>query len=297
VIPTSAARTLAVTGAGGFIGEATVKEAIRRGHDVVAVVRPGSSNQPAGGTTVAADVLERDRLATAFAGCDAVVHLAAVTSSAGRSSESFKVNVAGSHSVAWAARAAGVRTFIYLASQAANEGPYATTKRKAEAAIRAAEIEPVVLRSSLVYGPGDRGLFARIVKFVRVLPVVPLIGDGRYPMRPIHVDDVAAAIIGAVEHGDPGVSFDLSGGSEILFRDLLVAIGETIGRRPRLLRVPRAPVFAASVLATRVWAGFPISPDMIRGLTNPVVLDGSAAERALGFHARTLEDGLRDALT
>lgn len=297
MIPTSAAHTLAVTGAGGFVGEAVVNEAIRRGHDVVAVVRPGSSNQPAGGTIVVADVLEHDRLVTAFAGCDAVVHLAAITSSAGRSRESFKVNVAGSHSVAAAARTAGVRTFIYLASQAANEGAYATTKRKAEAAIRAAGVEPVVLRPSLVYGPGDRGLFARIVKFVRVLPVVPLIGDGLYPMRPIHVEDVAAAIIGAVEHGETGVSYDLSGGSEILFRDLLVAIGEAIGRPPRLLRVPRAPVFAASVLATRVWAGFPVSPDMIRGLTNPVVLDGSAAEQALGFRARPIEEGLREALT
>lgn len=295
-MPVSSTRTVALTGAGGFIGQATVKEAERRGLELVAVVRPGSPSHPTARVVVEADILDRAALTAAFAGCDAVVHLAAITSSAGRSSESFRVNVAGSHSVAAAAQAAGVRTFIYLASQAANEGAYATTKRKAEAAIRAAGIEPIVLRPSLVYGPGDHGLFARIVKFVRVLPVVPLIGDGRYPMRPIHVDDVAAAIMGAIEHGEARVSYDLSGGSEILFRDLLVAIGEAIGRPPRLLRVPRAPVFAASVLATRVWASFPVSPDMIRGLTNPVVLDGSAAERSLGFHARTLEVGLRDAL-
>jgi nucleoside-diphosphate-sugar epimerase len=113
-------------------------------------------------------------------------------------------------------------------------------------------------------------------------------------MRPIHVDDVAAAIIGAIDHGAPGSSYDLSGGSEILFHDLLVAIGEAIGGRPRLLRVPPAAVFAGSVLATRLWAGFPVSPDMIRGLTNPVVLDGHAAECALGFRSRPIEEGLRD---
>jgi NADH dehydrogenase len=244
--------------------------------------------------TVEVDVLNVKELTAAFAGCGAVVHLAAVTSSSGRSGDSFKVNVAGSHAVALAARAAGVDKLIYLGSQATNEGAYSTTKRKAVAAIRMAGIEPILLRPSLVYGPGDRGLFARIVKFVRVLPVVPLIGDGRYPMRPIHVDDVAAAIIGAIEHGIPGSSYDLSGGSEILFRDLLVAIGQAIGRRPRLLNVPPAPVFAGSVLATRLWERFPISPDMIRGLTNPVILDGRASERALGFRARPIEDGLRD---
>lgn len=287
---------IAVTGAGGFIGRATVSEATRRGFDVVAIVRPGSSHRPSHGTTVEADLLNHEALSTVFAGCTAVVHLAAVTSSAGRSGESFRVNVAGSHSVASAALAAGIKTFIYLGSQAANEGTYATTKRKAEAAVKAAGIDPIVLRPSLVYGPGDRGLFARIVRFVRVLPIVPLIGDGRYPMRPIHVDDVAAAIIGAIEHAVAGASYDLSGGSEILFRDLLGAIGEAIGRRPRFLPVPRGPTFVASVAATRLWKGFPVSPDMIRGLTNPVVLDGGPAERVLGFRARPIEEGLRQAL-
>jgi len=296
MMPTSAARTVAVTGAGGFIGEATVKEAIRRDLNVVAIVRPGSPHRPAQGTIVEADVLDVTELTAVLAGCAAVVHLAAVTSSAGRSGDSFKVNVAGSHAVASAARAAGVSTFIYLGSQASNVGDYAATKRKAEAAIRAAGVEPVILRPSLVYGPGDQGLFARIVKFVRVLPVVPLIGDGRYPMRPIHVDDVAAAIIGAIEHGAPGSSYDLSGGSEILFHDLLVLICEAIGRRPRLLRLPPAPVFVGSVLAARLWTAFPVSPDMILGLTNPVVLDGRAAECALGFRARPIEEGLRDVL-
>jgi nucleoside-diphosphate-sugar epimerase len=287
---------IAVTGAGGFIGRATVGEATRRGFDVVAIVRPGSSHRPPHGTIVEADLLNREALSTAFAGCTAVVHLAAVTSSAGRSGESFRVNVAGSHSVASAAREAGVSKVVYLGSQASNEGAYATTKLKAEAAIRAAGVEPIVLRPSLVYGPGEHGLFARIVKLVRSLPVVPLLGGGRYPMRPIHVDDVAAAILGAVERAGAGTSYDLSGGSEILFRDLLVAIGEAVGRRPRFIPVPLGPTFAASVVAARLWRGFPVSPDMIRGLTNPVVLDGGPAERALGFRARPIEDGLRQAL-
>lgn len=287
---------LAVTGAGGFIGRSTVWEGIRRGFGVVAIIRPGSSHRPTQGTVVEADVLDRQRLAMAFEGCGAVIHLAAVTSSAGRPNDSYRVNVAGSHSVAVAAREAGITRFVYLASQAANEGTYAITKRKGEAAIRATGIQPIVLRPSLVYGPGDQGIFARIVKFVRILPIVPLIGDGRYPMRPIHVEDVAAAIFGAVELGIAGTVYDICGGSEILFRDLLVAIGREVGRQPSFVRIPRGPISAASKLATRIFADFPVTPDMIRGLTSPVVLEGGPAERALGFRARSLEEGLRSAL-
>ncbi len=287
---------IGVTGAGGFIGRATVSEATRRGFDVVGIVRPGSSHRPAHGTLVEADLLDREALRVAFAGCTAVVHLAGVSSSAGRSQESFRVNVAGSHTVASVARAAGAGTFIYLGSQASNEGDYAVTKRKAQSAIRAAGVEPVILRPSLVYGPGEQGLFARIVRFVRVLPVVPIIGGGRYPLRPIHVDDVATAILGAIQHGAAGTTYDLSGGSEILFRDFLVAIGDTIGRRPRFVQVPPGPTFVVSVVATHLWRGFPVSPDMILGLTNPVVLDGGPAERVLGFRARPIEEGLRQVL-
>ncbi len=287
---------IALTGAGGFIGRTTVSEALRRGLDVVAVIRPGSPHRPSKGVVVEADVLDRSALERAFAGCTAVVHLAALTSIAECPKDSFKVNVAGSHSVASAAREAGVDTFVYLGSQASNEGDYAVTKRKAEAAIRAAGVEPIIVRPALVYGKGDRGLFARIVKLVRSFPVVPLIGGGRYPMRPIHVDDVAAAILGAVRRGKAGVSYELSGGSEILFRDLLVAIGKVIGRRLRFVPLPPGPTLVACVVATRLWKGFPVSPDMIRGLTNPVVIDGGIAECALGFRARAIEDGLRDAL-
>jgi NADH dehydrogenase len=245
---------------------------------------------------VEADVLDRAVLERAFAGAVAVVHLAALTSSAGRREDSFKVNVAGSHCVASAARAAGVGKFIFLGSQAYNVGEYATTKRKAEAAIRTAGVEPIILRPSLVYGRGEHGLFARIVELVELLPVVPLIGGGRYSMRPIYVDDVAAAILGAVQHGVAGASYDLSGGTEVLFRDFLVAIGKVLGHRLRFIHVPPAPILVASTVATRLWKGFPVSPDMILGLTNPLVLDGGAAERALGFRARPLEEGLKEAL-
>jgi len=121
---------------------------------------------------VEADVLDRQALEQVFAGCDAIVHMAAITSSVGRPNDSFRVSVAGTHAVAATAREAGIKTLIYVGTQAANEGIYATTKWKAEAAIKAAGIKPIVLRPSLVYGPGDQGLFARIVEFVRDGPLL-----------------------------------------------------------------------------------------------------------------------------
>jgi NADH dehydrogenase len=294
VIASLARPQVTVTGAAGFIGQATVQEAIRRGYDVVAVVRPCSSRRPPAGRVVEADILDMVTLDRAFAGSRAVIHLAAVTSSSGRHGNSFRVNVVGSHAVASVARRAGVEQFIYVGSQANNPGAYAVTKRKAEAAIKAAGVQAIVVRPSLVYGPGDHGLFGQIVRFVRSLPIVPLIDGGRAPMRPIHVDDVAAAIMGAVECGVPGTTYDISGETEILFRDLLLAIGIALGRRPHFVSLPRTPVFAASLLATRLWSGFPVTPDMIQGLMNPVVRDGRPAEQALAFRARPLDEGLRE---
>src|ERR1700704_1471781 len=71
-------RSVAVTGATGFIGQHVTADLIERGVDVRAVVRPESTHRVTGGATVVRAPLESDALREAFAGVDAVVHLAGV---------------------------------------------------------------------------------------------------------------------------------------------------------------------------------------------------------------------------
>jgi nucleoside-diphosphate-sugar epimerase len=97
-------RTVALTGATGFIGRNLAAHFIARGDAVRAVVRPESRRPPPPGAAVVRSALAPDALCAAFAGADLVVHLAGLVSAV-RDDEFTPVNVEGTRAVALAARA------------------------------------------------------------------------------------------------------------------------------------------------------------------------------------------------
>src|SRR5437773_2743613 len=184
------ARRVAVTGATGFIGRHLVADLVNRGVDVRAIVRPRSAHAaPRGAAIVQAD-LDAAALSAAFAGVDAVVHLAAVVATT-REHEYVTVNVGGTRAVAAAALAAGAR-LIYVSSLAAAGSappgaprreedppqpltPYGHSKLEGERHLAAIEgLRYTILRPSVVYGPGDRALLP-LFRFAR-RGLLPLVG-------------------------------------------------------------------------------------------------------------------------
>ena len=100
-------RTVAVTGATGFIGRHLTADLTRRGVEVRAIVRPGSPSADPSGATIVRAPLETEALGAAFAGADAVVHLAGVVSAVDDATYAA-VNAEGTRAVAAAANAAGL---------------------------------------------------------------------------------------------------------------------------------------------------------------------------------------------
>src|SRR5258708_5854310 len=96
-------RRVAVTRATGFIGRHLTAQLVARGVDVRAIVRPRSPNQAPPGATLVQAPLETSALTEAFAGLDAVVHLAGVVSTV-HEQEYVDVNSAGTRAVGAAAR-------------------------------------------------------------------------------------------------------------------------------------------------------------------------------------------------
>ncbi|MEM6288747.1 MAG: NAD-dependent epimerase/dehydratase family protein, partial [Bacteroidota bacterium] len=107
---------VALTGAAGFIGGHLAGALAERGHGVRAVIRPGHDDVPLlrlGAEVSCADVRDADALATAFAGCDAVVHLAALTTRRRAAPADYEaVNVGGTRAVAGAASRVGAAHLV-----------------------------------------------------------------------------------------------------------------------------------------------------------------------------------------
>src|SRR5262245_60284110 len=288
-----------VTGASGLVGRRLVARLLAAGVTVTAFVRAaGRLDAPAGDALSVAvgDVTDPDSIARALAGCDVVVHLAnasGVTDVA----RVHAVNVGGTDHVLAAARAAGVRRLIFTSTISATRdrlGPYGRTKRLAEERVRASGIPFVILRPSLVYGGDDRGLVGTLVRHLRTLPVMPVIGNGRIQLDPVHLDDLCGVIEASLERDDVlGRTYDVLGPDRVTLDDFLRRLGDILGVRRPLLHLPAR----ASLLLARVLGGLmthpPLTVDNVLGLTSPARVDRESAARDFPIAWTPLDVGLR----
>src|SRR2546426_287049 len=194
---------IAVTGASGFVGRTLVAR-LRGTHDVRALIseRRGAEEElPRAGSGMdlrRVDVRRAATLSGAFEGCEAVVHTVAIPTE--RKQRFAEVNVAGVANVIAEARRAGVRRLVHMSALGADPSspyPYLRSKGEGQAFVVGSGIPYVVLRSSLLFGEGD-DFFPRLA-FSLVFPVVPVPGDGRSRFQPVHVDDLAQALVAALE--------------------------------------------------------------------------------------------------
>ena len=243
-----------VFGGSGFLGRHVVQALARRGYRVrPAVRRPDLAGflQPLGMVGQVMPVQANLRfpwsVAKASEGASALVNLVGILAAKGR--QTFEaVQDAGARAVAEAASAQGARLVQLSAIGAGPEGTTAYQRSKA-AGEKAALSVPgaVVLRPSVMFGPED-DFFNRFAALARMLPVMPLIGEGRTRFQPIFVGDVAEAVARAVEGKvDGGKVYELGGPQALSLRELLsYVMGET-GRHKPFLPLPFA--------AARIQAG------------------------------------------
>jgi NADH dehydrogenase len=234
-----------IFGGDGFVGTQVVQELARRGHRfLVAVRRPDLAGhvRPLGTVgqimPIQANVRNAESVQRAVAGADIVINLVGIGFQRGRQTFSA-VHVAGARNVAAAAKAAGARALIHMSVLGADlNSPSAVASSRAagEAEVFAAIPSAVVIRPSIIFGPGD-GFFNLMGSLARLFPILPLIG-GRTKFQPVYVRDVAAAFAVAAEGGvKPGRIYELGGPEVVTHRQLMQRILAETGRHNPLLPI------------------------------------------------------------
>ena len=287
-----------VTGASGFIGRPLVSLLTARGHSVRGMVRRAAEAQEISGIEIeVGDVRDAGAVDRATRGMDAVVHLAAATGVA-RASVAREVNVQGTRGILDALRVNGGRRVVFISSISASRermGPYGQTKREAETQVAHSGLDWVILRPSLVYGPGPVGLFARLQRSMKG-PVLPMIGEGSIELDPIHVDDVCLVIEQCLERQDViSKTYDLLGPDRVTFRQLIDRLAAKSGAQPRIVQLPPELALALARALGMLMERPPLSEDNVLGMISPAKVDGSAARRDFNVAWTRLDAGL-DAL-
>lgn len=216
-----------VTGASGFLGGHLVDGALRQGHAVRALVRPGGDavrlRSLPGVEVVTGDLTDGGSLGRAAQGCEAVLHSAARVADHGSRAQFEAANVTGTLRLLAAARSAGARRFVFVSSPSAlmrvREGdrlgidestPYPTrwfnhyceTKAIAEQYVRAAdgpEFTTCAVRPRGIWGPRDHaGFLPRMVDAMRAGRLPDLSGGKRVLVSLCHVDNAVDACLRAL---------------------------------------------------------------------------------------------------
>jgi dihydroflavonol-4-reductase len=278
-----------VTGASGFVGGHVANALREQGYQV---------------RDDWVDLLDAARLHRAVAGCDAVVHVAALYSFTAPARELEAVNVRGTRNVIDACRTAGVARLVATSScatcgpvpgrQATEDDfppewelavPYKRTKLEAERLVLAAG--GTCVNPTTPVGEGDRaptptGAMIRGVATGR-FRAYPRIG-----LNVVDVRDVARGHVFALEHGRPGERYLLAG-VDLTVRDLFAAVADLAGRpRPRI-PVPYPAIRAGAAL------GLVNRNEAILART-PAYFSWAKAERELGYRPGPVEPALARAV-
>jgi len=287
-----------VTGATGFVGRTVVQALRAEGYVVRCLVRRGSEPDLRGVGAierVEGDVLSPQTLEEGMAGCEAVVHLVGIIREHVPTNTTFyRVHVQGTGNVVAAAASVGVRRYIHMSALGAREGArsrYHQTKWAAEEAVHACSLPWTIVRPSVIYGRGD-GFVSLLVRVVRRLPIVPLIGGGR--LQPVPVEQVAQGVARALAlPAAVKQTYEVGGPDRVTLGELVDLIGKVLGRR-RILKVnvPRSVVRVATRVLHRL-PYFPLTPDQLLMLEEDNVCDPAPFFSTFGLVPLPLATGLR----
>ncbi len=298
-------KKILITGASGFIGSNLVEALVKKGYNVKALVRRTSSSsflQSLPNVEICyGDMTDKDSLIRATKDTDAVIHLAAATSEKRSSAkESYEVNVTGTADLIDACKKSGVRRLIVISTQSTKrekQGKYGATKQRADELVQQSGLAYTIVKPTLVYGKGAKGLFAKVLALVKKLPAIPVVGSGEYKLQPTYIGDLTAALISILEKKETiGKVYDLAGGTRMAFNEFLQEICSQLQLKKKIIHVPFWLCYAGTKTLSSFTKNPPLTADNILGLVQETSVDLTPAQQDFGYQPISFAEGLQKTL-
>ena len=299
-------KKILITGATGFVGGTVMRELLRLGVPVIAGVRKNSGLVPSTVKQIKISALSSNTDCMPALECvDVVIHAAARVHVMGDSAadpltEFRKVNTAGTLNLARQAADAGVRRFVFISSIKVNgemtsveqpfkpndqripTDPYGLSKYEAEqgmlAIARETEMEVVIIRPPLVYGPGVKANFASMMKWMDKNIPLPF-GAVHNKRSLVALDNLVSFIIHCADYKKTPQAanqvFLISDGEDVSTTELLQKVAKAFGKKALLLPIPVSLMTLAAKLLGK--------GDVANRLFGSLQVDSSKARELLGW--------------
>ncbi len=304
-----------ITGGGGFLGQAVIRQLLERGDQIVTLNRSDYPELAALGVDCrTGDIADGDAVLGAAEGCDAIIHVAARAGPSLHAPDFEAPNVAGTEHVLKACKRHGIAVLVYTSSPSVVHGggdiengdeslpyadhfqaPYPETKARAEHLVLAAngpDLKTCALRPHLIWGPGDNQLLPRLIEKNRAgrlrLP------DPSKKIDTVYIDNAAQAHVLALDNlagsaSAAGKPYFISNGEPIANGEIIARLLEAAGETPNIGTV--APGLAMTLAGaveglwrmTRRRSDPPLSRFVVDHLATAHWYNLAAARRDLGY--------------
>ena len=312
--------TAFVTGGSGYVGRNLIRQLRKRGDEVRALARSQKAIEAVtrlGAAAVQGDLDDVQVMTQAMAGCEAVFHCAAEVSEWGPREQYWKGNVEGTQHALAAAKAAGVKKFVHVGTEAAlcDGSPlldvdetrplpahplprYPHTKAEAEKRVRAAnspQLQTVVVRPRFIWGNDDTSVLAALTAAVKAGRFMWMDG-GHYLSSTTHVDNVCEGLLLAAEKGSGGEVYFVTDGPPVELRQFVTQLLATQGVDSGNKSLPKWLVLMLARASEWIWDTFglkgnpPVTRMAVHLFGEPVTVNDAKARRELGYQGKTTRE-------
>lgn len=287
-----------VTGATGFIGGHVIAALLRAGHDVTAAARtPLSITRRYPGVKAVAVNFTRDHAVSDWLPhlhqIDAVINCVGIIRET-RGQKFDALHRDAPIALYRACEQAGIKKVIQISALGADDAAisqYHFSKKSADDALASMALRWVILQPSIVYGPGAKS--SAFFRALAALPIVPLVDNGQQPVQPVHVDDLVAVVLKALESSTlDGRKITVAGRAPVSMKSLLSQWRSWLGLGPALFLSVPYPVALFGARLLGFLGTTPINSDAVRMLARGNTGDVAPLRKALAREPLSFEDAL-----
>ncbi|WP_147802801.1 NAD-dependent epimerase/dehydratase family protein [Alkalicoccus halolimnae] len=276
-----------LTGSTGFLGEFVLDELLKQGHEVTCFVRKTSNLEHIKKRNVKyvyGELEDYQSICEALKGKEALINIASL-------GFGHAPNIVGACEEMGVKRAIFVSTTgIFTKLNPDSKG----IRLEAERIIKESKLDYTIIRPTMIYGtPNDRNMW-RLVKYLKKVRVIPVLGDGTYLQQPVHVRDLAYAIVKAYKRPlSVGKAYNVSGAEALTFNEVIDRTAEALGKRVIKIHIPMKVSYGLLRAYEKVSKNPKLKAEQVLRLNENKDFSHEEAKQDLNYHPLSFEEGIK----
>ncbi|MBM7571376.1 NAD-dependent epimerase/dehydratase family protein [Aquibacillus albus] len=276
-----------LTGATGFLGEFVLEELVKRGHEVTCFVRKTSDLDKIKRLNVNyvyGELEDYRSICEALKGKEALINIASLGFGHGPN-------------IVNACEEVGVKRSIFVSTTGifTKLNPDSKGIRlAAEKLIKESNLDYTIIRPTMIYGTSkDRNMW-RLVKYLKRLPVLPILGSGTYLQQPVYVKDLAIAIVSAYEKNiSIKKAYNISGDKALSYNEVVDITGKALGKKVVKIHIPMKLSYNLLKMYEKVSKRPKLKAEQVLRLNENKDFSYEEAKKDLGYNPLSFEEGIK----